>query len=253
MRPADTRRTSAGHAPEEAIPLRHVPFVHGDVRWSIALPADAEALIDEDAFAADERLPYWAELWPSAVALTRWVLDRPTAESLILAERADSGTDAPGAIELGCGVGLVSLALASRGIEVLATDHEPAALCLAAQNVRANLGRDIATALVDWRSPPPLPRSPLIVGADLAYEARNAIALSSCIAALAAPRGRIILADPGRRWMDDLLARLEALGFGHRTLATRPEAGTADNARLGNIRIVELRAPAEAGFTDRGR
>ena len=32
-------------------------------------PRDSEALLDEHAFEEDEFLPYWAELWPSGVAL----------------------------------------------------------------------------------------------------------------------------------------------------------------------------------------
>jgi hypothetical protein len=34
-------------------------------------PRNAEALIDEGDFARDERLPYWAEIWPSAYTLAR--------------------------------------------------------------------------------------------------------------------------------------------------------------------------------------
>src|SRR4051794_17308679 len=36
-------------------------------------PRDAEALLDEHAFEQEEYLPYWAELWPSALALARFV------------------------------------------------------------------------------------------------------------------------------------------------------------------------------------
>ncbi|MDX6584220.1 MAG: hypothetical protein QOI10_3404, partial [Solirubrobacterales bacterium] len=34
-------------------------------------PRDSEALLDEDAFDHEQFLPYWAELWPSGVALAR--------------------------------------------------------------------------------------------------------------------------------------------------------------------------------------
>ena len=36
-------------------------------------PRDAEALLNEEAFEHEEFLPYWAELWPSALALARAV------------------------------------------------------------------------------------------------------------------------------------------------------------------------------------
>ena len=36
---------------------------------ALVRPAEPEALLDEDAFADDEFLPYWAELWPAGLAL----------------------------------------------------------------------------------------------------------------------------------------------------------------------------------------
>ncbi len=40
----------------------------------VARPRDAVTLLNEEAFdARDEYLPYWAELWPSAIALARVV------------------------------------------------------------------------------------------------------------------------------------------------------------------------------------
>ncbi len=71
-------------------------------------PRDPEALIDEGAFAQDEFLPYWAELWPSAHALTE-----------VLCARELHGVRV---LELGCGLGLPSLAAAALGAQVTATD-----------------------------------------------------------------------------------------------------------------------------------
>ncbi len=39
-------------------------LVVGDRSLLVVLPRDSEALIDEERFARDEFLPYWAELWP---------------------------------------------------------------------------------------------------------------------------------------------------------------------------------------------
>jgi predicted nicotinamide N-methyase len=71
---------------------REERFVHGDWSVDVLLPRAADALIDEAEFDADERLPYWADLWPSARALTRHLLENPPAERL--------------AVELGAGVAL---------------------------------------------------------------------------------------------------------------------------------------------------
>ena len=77
-----------------------------------------EDLIDEAAFADDEFLPYWAELWPAALAL---VAALPPIGGLRV-------------VELGCGLGLPSLVAAARGAEVTATDWAPDAIELLERN-----------------------------------------------------------------------------------------------------------------------
>jgi hypothetical protein len=44
-----------------------IPLPGGEVE--LMRPPDAEALISEESFEHEEFLPYWAELWASAVAL----------------------------------------------------------------------------------------------------------------------------------------------------------------------------------------
>ena len=53
--------------------------VVGRLRLTVARPRSAEDLIDEDAYAVDERLPYWAELWPSAHVLAEELAARDLA------------------------------------------------------------------------------------------------------------------------------------------------------------------------------
>ena len=87
-------------------------------------PRDAEALLSEEAFEHEEFLPYWAELWPSALALARAV-----------GARALHGART---LELGCGLGLPSLAAALAGGRVLATDWAPDAITMTARNAERN-------------------------------------------------------------------------------------------------------------------
>ena len=49
----------------------------GEVELSLRRPTDPEALLDEEAFADDEFLPYWAELWPAGLALARGAAAEP--------------------------------------------------------------------------------------------------------------------------------------------------------------------------------
>ena len=41
-------------------------------------PANADDLISEDDYVADERLPYWADLWPSAQILACLLYTSPS-------------------------------------------------------------------------------------------------------------------------------------------------------------------------------
>jgi predicted nicotinamide N-methyase len=166
----------------------------------ITRPASSEALIDEDAFAArDEYLPYWAELWPSAIALARVVASSELAGLRVL--------------ELGCGLALPALAAARAGAAVLATDWSADAVDAAAANAHA-AGLVVRTAVADWRDPEPfLAAGPfdLVLAADVVYEARAVAPLLALLAALAPPR--VLLADPSRATAGPLLAGAREAGW----------------------------------------
>jgi predicted nicotinamide N-methyase len=236
---------------------RRVEFSHGDFRLTIGLPPSAEALIDEEAFAADERLPYWADLWPASMALARHVLgwDPPPTRRRVPHQRlapprdvaswrqeqeGAGGPGPPDALELGCGVGLVSLVLAARGWHVLATDLEPDALSWITAAARANGRRAPMTAPLDWRAPPTNLCAPVVLAADVLYEERMARSLAPAIPHLVSPTGRFVLADPGRRWLSLFVEGLADLGWDHRELERRCEPGTAAGAAPGEVRILEF-------------
>lgn len=171
---------------------------------AIRHPARAEDLIDEAAYAVDERLPYWADLWPSAHVLAADLAVRDLAGARVL--------------ELGCGVGLPAIVAALAGARVLATDWYPDALEHAAANAAAN-GAEVATMLVDWRHPPPALAAAgpfdLVTGADVLYEERNGRALAALIPPLLAAGGEVLIADPRRPHAAGLVDRLVAAGWSH--------------------------------------
>lgn len=148
-------------------------------------PRNADVLIDEDAFAVDERLPYWADLWPSA---------------RVLAERVAAMTpDDRRFLELGCGAGLVSVAAAIAGFDVTATDYYDDALRFTALNVLANTGTLIDTRAADWRRfPHDLGRFDLVAASDVLYEREYAELIASVIDRTLTARGTAVIADPGR-------------------------------------------------------
>jgi predicted nicotinamide N-methyase len=161
-----------------------IPLPGGEVE--LARPRDAEALLSEDSFDREEFLPYWAELWTSAVALAhdvslRSLRGRPT-------------------LELGCGLGLPSIAAARAGGRVLATDWSPDALRATAANAERN-GVRVETLACSWASPEPLVERapwPLVLASDVLYERRNVDLLLGLLPRLVDRGSEVLIADPGR-------------------------------------------------------
>lgn len=173
----------------------------GDRSLVVVLPRDSEALIDEERFAREEFLPYWAELWPSALALARAVAGLPLRDLAVA--------------ELGCGLGLPSLVAAAGGARVLATDWAPEALPFVAENARRN---GVAVALLEcsWTEPAELvARGPfdLVLASDVLYERVNVPLIAALLPRLVAPGGHVLLADPGRPALDAFLAAMAAAGW----------------------------------------
>lgn len=194
--------------------------------YRITHPAAADALIDEEEFARDEWLPYWADLWPSAVALAR-SLSRPSARHV--PEERLAGRRV---VELGCGVGLPSAVALARGARVTATDHYAAALDFAHYNALANLGYGPCTRLLDWHAPRTegIGCFDLVLAADVLYEERNVPALAALIPTLLAPGGEVLIADPRRKNAPSFLETMQAGAFARRRRSI-PCRRTAERSR----------------------
>lgn len=193
--------------------------------WRLELPHSAEDLISEVDFAQDERLPYWADLWPSAIVLADEV------------GRLD-GTGRR-AIEFGAGLGLPSLAAAKIGFDVTVTDYYDDALLFARRNAARNLGHDLPTIMIDWRAlPVTLGRFDLVMAADVLYERPYAPLVARAVVGALTAGGMALIADPGRVALNACLAECTSLGAVVRERRTvRHEDGPAKHT----ITIHEVR------------
>lgn len=152
--------------------------------FEIIRPRNADDLITEADYVMDERLPYWADIWPSSVILAKWLLEHPGSESTI---------------ELGCGSGVVTAAAMQSGRSVLATDYYEDALLFARANALRNVGFEPQTRMVDWSHfPENLGTFDLVLASDVLYENRYPALVANAIARSLAPGGTAIVADPGR-------------------------------------------------------
>ncbi|HKD36478.1 MAG TPA: methyltransferase domain-containing protein [Pirellulales bacterium] len=153
---------------------------------TIDRPRSADDLISDEDFDRDERLPYWADVWPSSIALAERLVGEAGAGRRLL--------------ELGAGIGLVSAIAAWRGFEVTATDYYAEALEFTRHNTFRNGERLPVTRLVDWRDfPHDLGRFDIVVASDVLYERPYADLVGAAFAATLEHDGFGILTDPQRQ------------------------------------------------------
>ena len=197
-----------------------IPLPVGEV--ALTRPRDADALLSEEQFEHEEFLPYWAELWSSGVALAHDVARRSLRGASVL--------------ELGCGLGLPSIAAALAGGRVLATDWSPDAVRATAANARRN-GAELETAVVSWGAPEPVvERAPwrYVLASDVLYESRNVNLLLELLPRLVDRSGEVLIADPRRAPAERFLERAEE----------RWELRSSDSPRAARARIHRLRLRA---------
>ena len=167
-------------------------------------------------------LPYWAELWDSAVGIGQLLVERRGE----FAGRS--------AMDLGCGMGLAGTVAARIGMRVLFADLEPPALLFARLNSLPDAPR-VRTRRLNWQRDRLGERFDLILGADILYERKQWDFLEPFWRAHLEPGGSVLLGEPGRQtgelFVDWITTRGWSLQQHTEPVATRPTP----------IRILELR------------
>lgn len=206
----------------------HVQLGHRTI--SVLHPESAEELIDETDFERDERLPYWADLWPSSRVLADHVLGlRGGGRSLL---------------ELGCGCGLVATCASIAGFDVLASDYYEDAVRFARVNAKRNGAPSVRGRMLDWRQlPPDLERFDVVLAADVLYERPYGALMSKVLARTLSERGVAIVADPGRVARDEFLRSLQANGL---ALTRRTDCPFTEGAIRQTITLLEVATLADA-------
>jgi len=172
----------------------------GDRTFSILHPRNSDDLIREEDFVEDERLPYWADIWPSSTVLATQILGRKG--------------DGRRLLELGCGVGLVTTAAMASGHEVTATDYYTDALAFTRANAFRNLGRSPDATMMNWRSfPAGAVGFDKVIASDVLYESEYANILPTVLKGALSLHGVALIADPGRIATPEFLEICEKVGL----------------------------------------
>jgi predicted nicotinamide N-methyase len=218
----DASRTGEG----EALQLQHEElaaeydldekfYTFGSNSFSFLSVLDSYALLDRispEEFVKDEQMPYWAEIWPSAITLSSFIADELPLEGLRV-------------IEIGAGVGMASVVAAWKGAGVLATDYSLEALRFVRYNALKNRV-NIETERLDWRLVQCNERFDRLFAADVLYERVNLLPIIYAIDKLLKPGGVAYIADPRRRLAEQFLELARENDFSITPFAREYRAGT---------------------------
>lgn len=154
-------------------------------------------------------------IWDASKALARLMFEYDIGDRRVL--------------EVGCGLGLASLVMSRRGVDITATDHHPEAGNFLRENCKLNDEPQIPFVRAGWtEESDELGRFDLIVGSDLLYEPDHAGQLAGFIDRHANETCEVIIIDPGRGNGPKFTREMEALGFENLPLAPASEESDED-------------------------
>lgn len=173
--------------------MRHREYSFGEETLTLWTACDIDPLLDQlmakpdsDPDIVDDRMPYWAELWPSSLLMADVITNH--------SPKLPKGDF----LEMGCGPALPGCIAARLGKQGVVTDYLKEARWLAELNLMENGVQDqVQVRHLDWREPLPERYSWILAG-DVAYEPRNFQPILSCWDAMLAEGGQVWCAEPGR-------------------------------------------------------
>lgn len=166
----------------------------------LATVANLEAHLDRDRLLGDSDYepPYWALVWSGARLFLPGFLDRH---------------DVAGAriLDVGCGLGVVSLVLAAAGAKVTALDRAEPALEFVSRSIERNQ-LAIETCAMDLSDLARKRRFDHVIAAELLYEREGFPALAEQLVKRLAAGGRLTLVDAHRIDTASFYREMERVG-----------------------------------------
>ncbi len=156
----------------------------------------------------EELCPYFGVVWPAARALAEYLADLP--ESKIRGKTV---------LELGCGLALPSILATKRLAHVVATDFHPEVWGFLESNIKINHIQNITYRNMNWenRIEPAVKNFDWIIGSDILYESRYSASLALNLSKQVNQNGHVVIADPGRPYLQDFVDAMKNQGFDYQT------------------------------------
>jgi len=157
--------------------------------------------------------PYFGVIWPSARAL-----------ALEVARSGRFEWEEKRVLELGCGLALPSLTACARGARVVASDFHPEVPRFLTRNRELNGAGSLEYLESDWMNELPASlqaRFDWVIGSDILYERAYPEPVARAFDQAAAPGAQILLADPGRPYLQPFVDAMSTLGWRSETRIER--------------------------------
>lgn len=172
----------------------------------------AEGFFDETSW------PLFGEIWPAALVLTEYLMTKGEIKGQIL--------------EVGCGLAIPSIYLASKGLDITASDgNRYSEYFLEKNSLKNNILKPKFLAL-DWRNDRPRAKYDLIIGSDVIYDRNHPEELAGFLAESLADEGQIIVCDPNRSLYQKLKIAMANLGFDCEQIEIRPKSEIGKNFKM---------------------
>jgi predicted nicotinamide N-methyase len=166
---------------------------------------------EENPTLLEDLCPYFGVVWASARGLCDWLGENKTVHWKM--QRV---------LEVGCGLALPSLLLRRKGARTTAMDFHPDVRFFLNRNLELNSLSDLAFHESDWTQAQAAGgvgegAFDWVIGSDVLYEKQHPSRLAPALVRWVRPGGRIVIADPGRPYLQAFVDEMKRLGFEAKT------------------------------------
>ena len=165
-------------------------------KFRIMLPKDLHQFINPHDVMHE--FPLWAKIWPASWVLAGYLAELPVA-------------DEKNFLEIGGGVGLVSIVADSFGHRITMTENNPDALQFARANAHVNECPQLSIEALDWNHPWPTGQWDYIIASEVSYRQEDVQALLALFKNSLKTSGEVILAGEMRKLSKDNFKTLETM------------------------------------------
>lgn len=162
----------------------------GGRKFTFLTPHTLEAFVDGDDLL--KNFPLWAKIWEASWVLADHLAARPEDPEKSF-------------LEIGGGLGVVSIVASAFGHRITMTEYNPHALQFAQANARVNQCPFLRITEMDWHAPRLDERYDVIAASEVVYHQRDFAPLQALFDNYLKPHGEIIIAAAMRKITGEFL------------------------------------------------